>query len=298
MRGLSVGVVTARYPQCKRGLAVNLAASLARGGSYERGVCVADLDPLALDVSTRLPVRGPVLEDFAGETAPDLSRLGRVHSPALAVLPSAACFAELGFGARRPKADQKPAGGIGRSRTTTSPPDGLGLVRDAAGPALHALRNEFDVVISDVLGGPTGPQRAFGFNLDALDWLLLAVTPERESVEASRQFLELFGAARRQGIVRKELGLAIVRTGDESCTSLDDDEVEAGLGFPVAAAVPQLWGRAQPNLGFGAALSIPELDQVVVDLFARLELERDLITTDASDVRLTAPAAQLARLTR
>jgi hypothetical protein len=293
MRGLSVGVVTARFPECKRGLAVNLAASLARAGEYPGGVCVADLDPLALDVSTRLPVRGPVLEDFAGETAPDLSRLGRVHSPALAVLPAAACFAELGFGPRRPKAHRSPAGAVRQSKTTAAPPDGLGVVRDAAGPALHALRAEFDVVIADVLGGPTGAQRVFGLNLEALDWLLLAVTPQRESVEASRRFLELFGAARRQGVVRSDLGLAIVRTGDESCTTLDDAEVEAGLGFPVAAGVPQLWGRAQPNLGFGAALSIPELDRVVVDLFARLARERGLGMQDAPELREAVPAARL-----
>jgi hypothetical protein len=38
---------------------------------------------------------------------------------------------------------------------------------------------------------------------------------------------------------------------------------------PVAVRVPQLWGRAEPNRGFGAALAIPELDDAVYDLFVQ-----------------------------
>jgi hypothetical protein len=43
----------------------------------------------------------------------------------------------------------------------------------------------------------------------------------------------------------------------------------------VSARVPQLWGRAEPNRGFGAALAIPELDAAVYDLFAAFRGGRD-----------------------
>ena len=40
------------------------------------------------------------------------------------------------------------------------------------------------------------------------------------------------------------------------------------LDIPVPGRIPQLWGRSEPNRGFGAALAIPELDDAVYDLFA------------------------------
>ena len=45
-------------------------------------------------------------------------------------------------------------------------------------------------------------------------------------------------------------------------------EVAAVLAVTVAGRIPQLWGRSEPNRGFGAALAIPELDEAVLDLFA------------------------------
>jgi hypothetical protein len=36
-------------------------------------------------------------------------------------------------------------------------------------------------------------------------------------------------------------------------------------------SVRQLWGRSAPNLGFGAALGIDDLDDAVGSLFARLD---------------------------
>jgi hypothetical protein len=101
-----------------------------------------------------------------------------------------------------------------------------------------------------------------------LDWLVLAVTPESSAVLAARHFLEMFGTARDRG----DLGavrLAVVCTGDESSVALTVTEVEELLGHPVAGRVPQLWGRGEPNRGFGAALAIPELDDAVSQLYAR-----------------------------
>ena len=42
------------------------------------------------------------------------------------------------------------------------------------------------------------------------------------------------------------------------------------LDAPIVGSVPQLWGRSEPNLGFGPALAIPELDDAVDSLVAHL----------------------------
>jgi hypothetical protein len=109
-----------------------------------------------------------------------------------------------------------------------------------------------------------------GSSLELLDRLILAVTPEPGAVAAARHFLELFDEARRRGAMGVEL--AVVCTGDESSTELDIDEMATQLGVEIAARIPQLWGRAVPNFGFGPALAIPELDDAVYDLFVSFGL--------------------------
>jgi len=54
------------------------------------------------------------------------------------------------------------------------------------------------------------------------------------------------------------------------------------LGEPVLASVPQLWGRAAPNVGFGAALGIDELDDAVWALFERLRATATATSSRAS----------------
>jgi len=230
---LTVGVTTARDPACKRGLAANIAASLARNAAASGRVCVVDADPIALDVTTRLGVRSPVLEDYARAEHPTIAQLGRLYSPSLEVLP---------------------CGGAP-----------VGRLHYAAEQALPELRAAFDVVVADLPGGPSGPGSVFGSNLDLLDWLILAVTPEPDAVAAAGHFLELFDEGRRRGAMG--VRLAIVCTGDESSTDLSNHEVGLRLGARVDARIPQLWGRAEPNFGFGPALAIPELDDAVYDLF-------------------------------
>jgi len=230
-----VGVTTAKYPECKRGVATNIAASLARHSAVSDRVCVVDADPLALDVTTRLAVRGPVLEDFAKKNPPVAAKLARVESPSMAVLPCG-------------------GGPVAR-------------IHLAAEAAMHELRDAFDVVVCDVPGGPSGPGLALGARLDLLDWLVLAVTPEPAAAAATSHFLELFQTARSRGDLAN-VQLAVVCTGDESAAVMTPSEVETIVGVPVTGRVPQLWGRSEPNRGFGAALAIPELDDAVYDLFA------------------------------
>jgi cellulose biosynthesis protein BcsQ len=240
---LTVGVTTAKHPECKRGLATNVAASLARHSAVSARVCVVDADPLALDVTTRMAVRGPVLEDFARAKAPDSTRLARVGTPSpMAVLPCG-------------------GGPVAR-------------VHLAAEAALCELRESFDLVVCDVPGGPSGPGLALGARLELLDWLVLAVTPQRGAVAATSHFLELFQTARDRGDIGS-VKLAVVCTGDESSCELSTGEVERILDVAVAGRIPQLWGRAEPNWGFGAALAIPELDDAVYDLFTAFREGRD-----------------------
>jgi cellulose biosynthesis protein BcsQ len=235
-------VTTAKHPECKRGVATNIAAALARHSAVSARVCVVDADPFALDVTTRLGAGGPVLEDFARPNSPNARQLARLHSPTLTVV------------------------GCGGGRA--------GRVHLGAERAIPLVQSAFDIVVCDVPAGPSGPGLTLGGRLDALDWLVVAVTPEPSAVAATAHFLELFETAKDRGDVG-DVRLAIVATGDESCTVLDVREVEAMLGVVVAGRVPQLWGRAEPNYGFGPALAIPELDDAVYDLLMAMRVGHD-----------------------
>jgi hypothetical protein len=84
----------------------------------------------------------------------------------------------------------------------------------------------------------------------------------------------MFETARDRG----EIGavrLAVLCTGDESTAVFEPPEVEAILGIDTVGRVPQLWGRAAPNLGFGPALAIPELDDAVYDVLMAFRHGRD-----------------------
>jgi hypothetical protein len=107
-----------------------------------------------------------------------------------------------------------------------------------------------------------------------LDWLILTVTPEPGAVAATSHFLELFQTARDRGDMGT-VRLAVVCTGDEGSAEMTTAEVASRLDIPVSGRIPQLWGRAEPNRGFGAALAIPELDDAVCELFAGFRDGRD-----------------------
>jgi cellulose biosynthesis protein BcsQ len=246
---LTVGVTTAKFPECKRGVATNIAAALARHSAVSAKVCVVDADPFSRDVTTRLGVSGPILEDFARAAPPEIGRLARVHSPAMTVVP------------------------CGESQ--------VGRVHLGAEKAMPVLRSAFDVIVCDVPAGPTGPGLTLGGRLETLDWLVLAVTPEPAAIVTTAHFLEMFETAKSRGDIT-DVRLAVVATGDESCTSLARHEIESMLDVVVAGRVPQLWGRSEPNWGFGPALAIPELDDAVYDLFVAMrsgsEYRRSLLT--------------------
>jgi cellulose biosynthesis protein BcsQ len=232
-------VTTARSPLCKRGVAVNLAASLARAPDGGR-VCLVDADPFARDVTTRLPSAGPFLEDFARTAPPDARDLHRCVAPPMTVVGLAG--------------------------------EALGRIRFAADRVVPVLDAAFDTVVWDLPGGPTGPGQVLGALTGALDWLLLAVTPSRGEAAAAAHFVEHVATARSRGALGP-VGVGVVATGDENSAQLDDRALAAAVGAPVLGRVPQLWGRAEPNVGFGAALAIPELDAAVGCLVGRLRAE-------------------------
>lgn len=238
----TVGVTTARDPACKRGIATNIAATLAREAAVSDRVCVVDADPSVRDVSVRLNVGGPRIEDFARPSKPAVSRLARMASPALAVLPCG----------------DSPAA----------------RVRLGAEHALPDLREAFDFVVCDLPAGPVGVGSTIGARLEHLDWLVLAITPVPAAVAAARHFLEHFDTARDRRMLG-DVKLAVVCTGDESASVLEPADVEAMLDVAVAGRIPQLWGRAEPNRGFGPALAIPELDNSVHDMFMSFRLGRE-----------------------
>ena len=233
MTALTVGVTTAKFPECKRGVAVNIAASLTRNSGLSERNCVVDADPHLLDVTIRLATGGPSIEDFARNRVKGVSTLGRYHAPEFAVVP---CEGEA--------------------------PSRVRLGIEAAH---EPLREAFDVVVYDLPGGPTGPGQVMGARLEKLDWLVLAVTPVEEAIASAAHFIELFETARSHGEIG-QVGLAIVTTGDESSVQFQPEEVEAILGVSTLVRIPQLWGRSEPNVGFGPALAIPELDDSVEDM--------------------------------
>jgi hypothetical protein len=239
---LTIGITTPRNPACKRGVAVNFAASLARNAARELRVCLVDADPFACDVTTRLAVPGPYLEDFAGEHAAEPAALAdslvSLREPPLWVLPS------VGAGA--------------------------GVTHRALGRVLPAVREAFDVVICDLVAGPAGPARVLSNRLDQLDWLVLAVTPVPDAVERAGRFVRQFEESRERGHVAESVRIGVVSTGDEGSTELGASEVTEVIGQRFLGSFRQLWGRAVPNLGFGAALGIGELDDAVDALFESL----------------------------
>jgi hypothetical protein len=239
---LTVGVTTAKYPECKRGIATNIAAALARHSAVSARVCVVDADPLTRDVTMRLPVGGPVIQDFARHKSPHIGQLGRLQSARLTV--------------------------VGCDESA------VGRVHFAAARMFPELLDVYDVVVCDLPAGPTGPGSALGARLELLDWLIVSVTPQPDALAATSHFLEHFETARHRVDVG-DVRLAVVATGDESCAYIDDHEIEAALEMPLAGRIPQLWGRAAPNAGFGPALAIPELDESVYDLYTAMRYERE-----------------------
>ena len=201
-------------------------------------VCVVDADPLTLDVTTRLAVRGPHARGLRRD----------VGAPTL-----------VGAGARCTSRRC----GCCRARARASASRTGRCERGAAAAARRLRRRD----LRPRRAVPSGPARVVGGRLDQLDWLLLAVTPEVEPVEAAARFVEQFadGAATAGDVaesVRRRRRDHRRRGLDRS---LEPDEVApSALGRPGGRVGAASSGAGPcPTSGFGAALGIAELDDAV-----------------------------------
>src|SRR5262249_54111377 len=151
----------------------------------------------------RLDVRGPRVEYFARDCVPSKQAIGRYPTPTFAVLPN---------GGKQP--------GL---------PDG-------AARAISTLREHFDVIVCDLPTIDDSRRRFVGDLHDALDSLVVAVTPICEAVEAVRRAIEI--DASLSPSERRSASVFVVATGDESVCELTTDELAAAIGHPVAADMP------------------------------------------------------------
>ena len=248
MPAFTVGVTSARFEACKRGVAANYAAILAR---HESGsVCVIDADPRSCDVGTRLGVADTSLHRFA---APKLSgelekldarTLPALDFPPLHVLPAEPAFVDLDYR----------------------------LSYDAA---VTAAREAFDVVVVDMPVGAGRPGPTLdGRLVDRLDGLLLTVTPDRAALAATLRHLELFAEAHHRGAIAPHVFIAVAVTGDEGSSALEADDVVEVLEDACVGTIPQLWGRALPNEGFGPTLGIAFLEDAIDRVHGALSARR------------------------
>jgi MinD-like ATPase involved in chromosome partitioning or flagellar assembly len=251
MTALTIGVTSARFEACKRGLAANYAAVLA--GDEAQSVCIVDADPRSCDVGTRLGIVGPTMRRF---TAPklrgeverlDARKIARMAYPPLHVLPIEPAYVDLDY-------------------------------RAAYDAAITAARGAFDVVIIDLPVGAGRPGPTLdGRMVDRLDVLLVALTPDRPALAATLRHLELFAEAHTRGAIAPHVSTRVVITGDEASTFLEPDDVAEALADAYAGHVPQLWGRALPNLGFGPTLGVSHLESELLrvhETVASLRMDR------------------------
>jgi MinD-like ATPase involved in chromosome partitioning or flagellar assembly len=240
----TVGVTSARFEACKRGLAANYAATLAtRVGS---SVCLVDADPRSCDVGTRLGVSAPTLARFvAPKLAGDVEELDarvlpNLAYPPLAVLPTSPAYIDADY-------------------------------RPQFNAALTATRAVFGTVVVDLPVGAGRPGPTLdGRLVDRLDAILLAVTPDRAALAATLRHLELFAEAHGRGAIAPHVAIGVVMTGDEASCHLDPLDVAERLGDACVGHVPQLWGRSLPNLGFGPTLGFRFVETEVEHIHAEL----------------------------
>jgi Mrp family chromosome partitioning ATPase len=257
----TVGITSARFEACKRGVAANYAAVLACDEAQT--VCLVDADPRSCDVGTRLASGGVTLNRWAAacrdERASGLPRrdLQRLAYPPLFVLP-------------------------------VEPMSVNGDSTEAHDIALPVLRDAFDVVVVDLPVGAGRPGPTLDARLvDHFDALIVTVTPDRAALAATLRYLELFAAAVERGAVADHVDIAVVITGDEGSVRLDPDDVADCLGG-VTGRLHQLWGRALPNRGFGPTLGIVSLETEIHRIHSHLRDRHGAAVTPS-------PAALIAR---
>ena len=242
-----------RLITCKRGLAANLAATLAAAAAADgSSVCVVDADLESRDVGARFGVDGPQLLDVANSIALNglevLHRgdaVAHIDPPGLSVIPI-----------RPPQPSLVP------------------LLHKKASALLPPLRSSFDFIVIDApIAIGTGPDEWERAILRQVDVLLVAVSAEAAALGSALRYMNALAAARNSGVLASGFETHIVLTGSEedgSRTLLTERELDRKLGgIPVIASIPQLWGRRRPDSAVGTALS-PTLHDELADIVKKL----------------------------
>jgi hypothetical protein len=250
MTAIVIGVTSPNDPVCKRGLATNVAATIDHLSFHKLRVCVLDADIFEYDVTTRLAAQGPTIESFLDNPA-DLSRLWTYRSTLTVV----------GNGG-----------------------DDLADAIVGTASAIGSLRSSFDVIVCDLPCLEPAERYLSPILGSLLDLLVIAVTP---TLACARSLTKAFTSDHTPwSDLDTSFERVLVATGHENECDLSTSEMTALFQEPVVTRIPQLWGRAKPNIGFGAAPANEELDQAVRPLFDRI---MQLRKRDASALNRNTP---------
>jgi MinD-like ATPase involved in chromosome partitioning or flagellar assembly len=252
-KAFTIAVTAPRLITCKRGLAANLAATLAAAAAADgSSVCVLDTDLESRDVGVRFGVEGPQLLDVANNLALNGTEVlhrsdavARIDPPGLSVIPI-----------RPPQPSLVP------------------LLHKRASALLAPLQTSFDFVVIDApIALGTGPDEWERAILRQVDVLLVAVSAEAAALGSALRYMNALAAARNSGAIGSKFETHIVLTGTEEDGSralLTERELDRKLGgIPVIASIPQLWGRRRPDNAVGTALS-PSLHDELADIVTKL----------------------------
>lgn len=129
---------------------------------------------------------------------------------------------------------------------------------------IGTLADRFDIVVVDLPAGAgaPGPVLESGL-LDRVDRLVVTTELSVAALRTTRRWAELVNWAKTAGHLRHVVEVVAAVCDEETVDDPARIRLATTLGLPVVASVPQWWGRAAPNLGFGPTLGFPALDQAL-----------------------------------
>src|SRR5262245_393721 len=149
MTCLVIGLTSISDPTCKRGVAANPGASIARTRPELRAAVIG-VEPAERNGRKRRHVRRPLVEHFMRDRTPEASAIGFHPTRSLAVVPN---------GGQQQR-----------------------LVCEAAVVACSTLAQHFDVLVCDLPATEASGQIVFEALAPVLERLIVAVTPMRPAV--------------------------------------------------------------------------------------------------------------------
>lgn len=153
----------------------------------------------------------------------------------------------------------------------TAVPCSPAIRADRADARVVAAQTDHDLVVIDLplrAGGP-GPALDSGL-IDRLDRLVVVTDGSAADLDATRRHLELLAELTRRGRLEARLAVEIVVTGPDAADEPTRGDLARRLDVAAVAAVPQWWGSAPANFGFGPTLGFPALDAALLVLVADL----------------------------